>query len=84
MCFSHRNGRNSNGTVFVADTLNNAIRSRVPLIATIQAVKRETGMLALTWDVIVGQTYQVQFNTDLLQGDWNNLSATRLRQPPRI
>jgi NHL repeat len=63
----------ANGNVFVADTSNNTIRQGLPLLPTILALSSANGTLTLIWSAVPGQTYQVQYNTNLLQANWRNL-----------
>jgi len=65
----------ADGNVFVADYSNNTIREGTPLLPTLQSVTVTSGTLALTWSAVYGQTYQVQYKTNLLQPDWINLGS---------
>ena len=33
------------------------------------------GTLTMTWNAMAGQTYQVQYKTDMNQSNWNNLGS---------
>jgi hypothetical protein len=34
-----------------------------------------TSTITLTWNAVAGQPYQLQYKTNLSQGDWTNLGA---------
>lgn len=40
-----------------------------------QPTRRMNNVLTFTWTAIVGKNYQLQFKTNLLQANWNNLGA---------
>jgi len=42
---------------------------------TFQSVTAANGAVAFTWNAVVSAVYQVQYCTDLVQGDWNNLGS---------
>lgn len=65
----------ANGNLFVADTSNNTIREGTPLLPTFQAESANNGTVTFTWYTVPGQTYQVQYKTDLLQANWSNLGG---------
>jgi len=41
----------------------------------LQAMTQTDGTITLAWSATAGQTYQVQYKTDLTQPDWTNLLA---------
>jgi outer membrane protein assembly factor BamB len=41
----------------------------------IQTVTQTNGMITFTWSAVVGQTYQVQYETNFTQGTWINLGS---------
>ena len=41
--------------------------------AVIKAMTLMNGAATLTWSAVAGQTYQLQFSTDLTQNNWTNL-----------
>jgi len=40
-----------------------------------QSVTKAGGTITLTWSALAGQTYQLQFKTNLNQTSWNNLGS---------
>jgi secreted PhoX family phosphatase len=66
--------------VYVADSLNSTIRGTLPaatpLSLVVQMVMQTPGStFMLTWNAVIGHTYQVQFKTNLLQTVWNPLTS---------
>ena len=61
-------GAHGNGAIF-----------RLSLISlprpVFQSVAKVGGTIALTWSALAGQTYQLQFKTNLNQTSWNNLGS---------
>jgi uncharacterized repeat protein (TIGR03803 family) len=57
-------GANGLGTIF---------RLSVPMPAVFKAITLTNGTATLTWSAVVGQTYQVQYSTNLTQTNWNSL-----------
>ena len=55
------------GTVF---------RLSVPLQPAFQTITKTNGTIVLSWSAVAGQTYQVQYATNLFQPDWNNLGTS--------
>jgi len=69
-----------NTNVYVADSGNSIIRGTLPgeqpLTLAVQMVKQTPGnTFMLTWNAVIGHTYQVQFKTNLLQTAWNPLTS---------
>jgi len=61
-------GANHYGTVF---------RLSVPMPPVFKTVSKTGGAtLASTWTSVAGQMYQVQYTTNLIQTNWNNLGGT--------
>jgi hypothetical protein len=44
-------------------------------LPTIQAATTSDGMVTLTWSALAGQTYEVQYKTNLGQPDWVTLTT---------
>jgi hypothetical protein len=42
--------------------------------AVFQAITLTNGAATLTWSAVAGQTYQLQYSTDLTQNNWTNLN----------
>jgi len=57
-------GANGLGTIF---------RLSVPMPAAFKAVAITNGAVTLTWSAVAGQTYQLQYSTDLTQSNWTDL-----------
>jgi uncharacterized repeat protein (TIGR03803 family) len=58
---------NSDGTIF---------RLSVPMQPVFQTTTVTNGGIILCWTAVAGQTYQMQYNTDLTTINWNNLGGT--------
>lgn len=58
-------GANGLGTIF---------RLSLPLPPVIETIVQTNGNIAFTWSAVVGQSYQLQFSTNLLQTNWNNFT----------
>jgi subtilase family serine protease len=43
-----------------------------------QSITLSNGAVHLTWNTMVGVTYQLQYQSDLIQSNWNNLGAPLL------
>jgi len=61
-------GTYGSGTIFRLD--NTPLSQPV-----IQSVEQMSGTLFITWTAVAGQSYQVQYSTNLTQGAWNNLGS---------
>lgn len=48
-------------------------RLSVPFQPVFRSVTQAAGALELTWSTVVGQSYQLQYNTDLTSTNWNAL-----------
>ena len=59
-------------------TANFAVAPPTNLAPVFQAVAQSGGTLTLTWGTVTGQTYQVQYTTNLAQPDWSNLGDATL------
>jgi len=62
------------GNLYVGDVNNNTIRMGVPL-PVFQSVTHSNGRIELTWGAAPGQTFQLQYNSDLASTAWTNLGA---------
>jgi sugar lactone lactonase YvrE len=62
------------GNLFVADMDNNNIRQGVAL-PVFHPPMQANGAFNLAWSAVPGQTFQVQFKTNLAQSDWLNLGG---------
>jgi len=56
-----------------ATGLGTIFRLSIPMPAVIKAITLADGTVTLIWKAVVGQTYQLQYSTDLAQPDWNPL-----------
>jgi sugar lactone lactonase YvrE len=65
----------SDGTVFVADYLNNAIRQGTPLLPVLGMPEVSAGAVHLSWTAITGQLYQLQSSADLTSSNWINVDG---------
>lgn len=64
----------SDGSLRVADAYNQLIREvLVPFTLNLQLTKSPP-TVTLTWDAVIGRTYQVQYSTNLVTG-WMNLNT---------
>lgn len=73
-------GVDANGLVYVADTDNQTLRLGTPLSLgpqpfAVTASKSGAGAAGFSWSALVGMTYQVQFETNLLLSHWLDLGA---------
>jgi hypothetical protein len=71
------------GNIYVADTYNHTIRAGTPVsplppIPSLAAMNRTTNGFGFSWNAVPGLWYQVQYKTDLLQGNWMNLGGSTL------
>ncbi len=65
----HFYGTTSAGGSYNAGTV---FRLTVPLVPRIQVAVQTNDTLALTWNSVAGQSYQLQFTSDLSVTNWNN------------
>jgi uncharacterized repeat protein (TIGR03803 family) len=61
-------GANSLGTIF---------RLSIPMPAVFKAITLANGTATLTWSAVAGQTYQLQYSTNLSQTNWQILPGTK-------
>jgi uncharacterized repeat protein (TIGR03803 family) len=61
---AYNGGLYSSGTVF---------RLSLPLAPVIQSITKTAGTVTLTWNSVAGQTYLLEYCTDLAQGYWSNV-----------
>jgi uncharacterized repeat protein (TIGR03803 family) len=59
-------GANGLGTIF---------RLSVPMPAVFQAITVTNGAATFTWSAVAGQTYQLQYSTNLATTNWNNVGV---------
>ena len=57
-------GANSLGTIF---------RLSVPMPAVVKAITLTNGAATFTWSAVAGQTYQLQYSTNLMTTNWSTL-----------
>ncbi len=58
------------------NSANSPPTNQVTLALTlVQSASGPTGGMVLSWNTVVGQSYQVQYKTNLGQGSWNNLGG---------
>jgi hypothetical protein len=58
------------------DEFESILSNEVSTSPTLEAVATENGQLLISWDSIPGQTYQVQFTTNLNQCCWQSVGGT--------
>lgn len=51
-------------------------RLSVPMQAKLLSIAKLNGTVTSSWSVVVGQTYQAQYCTDLVKGNWLNLASS--------
>ena len=61
-------GAHGNGAIFRLSLVS-------PPRPVFQSVAKVGGTITLTWSALAGQTYQLQFKTNLNQTSWNNLGS---------
>jgi hypothetical protein len=71
----------SNGRIFVADLGNNTIREGFPVSEgpsrpLFLSVSQSNGSVRFTWSAKPGQTYRLQFTSDLRSTAWQSAEAT--------
>jgi uncharacterized repeat protein (TIGR03803 family) len=59
-------GAYNKGTVF---------RLSLPLPPVFQSVTKTNGTVNLIWSAVAGQTYQLEYTTNLAQASWNNVGG---------
>jgi len=65
----------ADGTLFLTDTYNELVRAvLVPFTLSLQ-LSGATHAATISWDAVIGKTYQVQFKNDLA-ADWTNLGPS--------
>lgn len=47
----------------------------LPVAPVLQGVTQSGSTLSFSWNTVTGQTYQVQYNTDLAGSNWANLGS---------
>jgi uncharacterized repeat protein (TIGR03803 family) len=67
------------GTTSSGGAYGNGAIFRLSLVSpprpVFQSVTKAGGTITLTWSALAGQTYQLQFKTNLNQMSWNNLGS---------
>jgi uncharacterized repeat protein (TIGR03803 family) len=67
------------GTTLSGGAYGNGAIFRLSLVSPpaprFQSATKAEGTIALTWSALAGQTYQLQFKTNLNQMSWNNLGS---------
>jgi len=63
---------------YLVSLINGTLTILPPVLVppVFQAVTVTDGRILLTWSTVSGQTYQMQYKTDLSQAVWNNLGTT--------
>jgi uncharacterized repeat protein (TIGR03803 family) len=67
-------GTTANGGMATSSNTNRGTIFRLVIPPMIQPIAQTGGAITLTWSSIVGQTYQVQCNSDLNSTNWINLT----------
>ena len=62
------------GNLYVGDMSNDAIRMGVPL-PVFQSVTHTNNRIELTWSAAPGQTFQLQYKSNLASANWTNLGS---------
>lgn len=65
-------GVTSDGGQYHAGTI---FRLSVPLPPVLRSTAQSVDTLTLTWSAVAGQSYQVQYNSDLSSTNWNELGS---------
>jgi subtilase family serine protease len=68
-------GYNGSGTEFAMDNMTVSTNVLVSVLPTVQTSAKTGNKILFSWDATVGQTYQVQYKTNLTQTAWNNLDG---------
>jgi uncharacterized repeat protein (TIGR03803 family) len=58
--------------------LGTIFRLSISMAPMVQKVQKMTSGLVFTWTSVAGQSYQLQYNSNLSAGNWNNLGTTIL------
>jgi uncharacterized repeat protein (TIGR03803 family) len=66
-------GVTPNGGSYNAGTI---FRISVPMPPLLQSVSKTNGSLSIVWSAVAGQSYQVQYTTDLTVTNWNNFGSS--------
>ena len=65
----------ADGTLFLTDTYNELVRAvLVPFTLSLQ-LSGATHAVTISWDAVIGKTYQIQFKSELAAA-WTNLGAS--------
>jgi hypothetical protein len=68
-------GYSETGKQFVMDNVVAVTHFTPPIAPALQNVKSAAGAISFDWSATMGQTYQVQYNTNLCSSNWNNLDS---------
>lgn len=72
---THHSSYVGSGPHFAMDSVTIATNLAVNVLPTVQTMTQTGGTITLRWGAIVGQTYQVQYKTNLTEFGWDNLGA---------
>ena len=64
---------NGSGAYYAMDSVQVVTHSTIATPPTFQTAKDTTGVMALSWSAPLGQTYQIQYSTNLDSFGWANL-----------
>ncbi len=67
----------SNPLILALDS-NKSILANFAVAPVFQSVMQSAGTLTFAWTAVTGQTYQVQYKTNLLQANWSSLGSPNL------
>ena len=65
----------ADGTLFLTDAYNELVRAVLLPFTLSMQMSGATHAVTISWDAVIGKTYQVQFKSDLTAA-WENLGAT--------
>jgi hypothetical protein len=72
---THHSAYSYNGEHFAMDNMTVATNFAVNVLPTVQQLAIIGNTILFSWSATVGQTYQVQYKTNLTQAVWNNLGG---------
>ena len=62
-------GKYGKGTIF---------RLSIPMPPMFQSINKTNGAIAFTWSAVAGQSYQLQYKTNLIQANWLGLGGSMI------